>query len=391
MFRRITNILGFPVQDLVELHPAQLTGLLEIAWNFRKHPPPPNPTGHPDHRSDVPGLAIANLPGAVLDPTSLGTNAATLASTIRFLQPGLRWDHLIYAYMIENTRIFEIFRRVVQQFVHGDRSPGSAGTMRWLRNTEELFFRDQPPFSITTLTSYIRPDRGSIRRNAYQRMFGMELNHGKDDNSPYPYVRAKAANNDFVTTFEELLRESWVGYVHRTTTTANPTDDSKIADLANSLHDMLRERRISGNLSREEFVAVSTMSWFHLTIDNDLPLFDDLGINESTPEQRLFEVAKLVGLPAHKYSRSYFLVAETISQVLAGIETGLFNTVATARNFYDPTLGSLADQMNTINTYWSKFSGRDMKARKVASDQIQVNNNEPTKRPSKTLARANGS
>ena len=31
------------------------------------------------------------------------------------------WDHLIYAYMIENTRICEIFRRVVHEFTHGEK------------------------------------------------------------------------------------------------------------------------------------------------------------------------------------------------------------------------------------------------------------------------------
>ena len=66
-------------------------------------------------------------------------------------------------------------------------------------STEELFYRDPPPFSITTVSSHIRPDLRASRRNAYQRMFGMDLNHGADDNSPYPFVRADAANNEFVS------------------------------------------------------------------------------------------------------------------------------------------------------------------------------------------------
>ena len=31
------------------------------------------------------------------------------------------------------------------------------------------------------------------------------------DNKPYPYIRAEASNKEFVGTFEELLREVWIG------------------------------------------------------------------------------------------------------------------------------------------------------------------------------------
>ena len=369
MFRRIAQQTN-SAQGLVQLHPVELMGLLEQAWNLRNHPPPAQPTGHPDHRSDTPGLNIPTLPIPVLNPPNPPAVPAPVATFSRLLQPDLRWDHLIYAYMIENTRIYEIFRRVVHDFVHGERSPGSPDTMLWLRNTEELFYRDPPAFSITTLTSHIRPDLRGLRRNAYQRMFGMDLIHGQDDGTAYSYTKAKAANNDFVATFEELLREVWVGHINRSTTTSNPTDDAKITDLARSLHDMLKERRLNGNLSREEFFSVSMMSWFHLTVEQDppLPIIIDLGVKETTPEQRLFEIAKLVGLPAHMYSRSYFQVADAISAVLIAIETGALNTTGAARTFYDPTFpNNLANFMNTINTHWSKFSGRDMKAGKVVT------------------------
>ena len=72
------------------------------------------------------------------------------------------------------------------------------------------------------------------------------------------YVKAEAANSEFVSTFEELLREVWIGIENVTNFSgAEPTDDAKIADLAEKLHDMLISRRQGGNLSREEFVFVS--------------------------------------------------------------------------------------------------------------------------------------
>ena len=48
--------------------------------------------------------------------------------------PGL-WDHLIYAYMVENTRVYEIFRRVLEEYAYGERlgvppTRGNAGCAR---------------------------------------------------------------------------------------------------------------------------------------------------------------------------------------------------------------------------------------------------------------------
>ena len=167
-------------------------------------------------------------------------------------------------------------------------------------------------------------------------MFGMDLNHGTDDNKPYPYVKAEAANTEFVSTFEEFLREVWIGIENRNNETgANPKDDAKIADLAKKLHDMLRTRRETGNLSREEFDFVSMLSWFHLTVDSDdLPIVEDLRAQATTPDERLFKIAQRVGLPAHGLSRSYFEIADSISRILIEIETGLFNVSDAAPALY---------------------------------------------------------
>ena len=85
---------------------------------------------------------------------------------------------------------------------------------------------------------------------------------------------------------------------------------------------MLIARRQSGNLSREEFFFVSMMSWFHLTVDSDLPIIADLKAQGTSAEQRLFKIAQMVGLPAHGLSRSYFEIADAISAVLIAIESG---------------------------------------------------------------------
>ena len=162
--------------------------------------------------------------------SSLASPGAARAADRRWL---LRWDHLIYAYMIENTRVYEIFRRVAARVSPRRKARHAAGCEHpeLAAQHRGAVLQRPAPFLITNVSSHIRSDLRANRRNAYQRMFGMDLNHGADDGKPYPYVKAEAANSEFVATFEEFLREVWVGITYvGATSSSNPTDDSKIAD-----------------------------------------------------------------------------------------------------------------------------------------------------------------
>ena len=275
--------------------------------------------------------------------------------------------------MIENTRLYEIFRRVVDEYRHGEKlgTPLDAATQNWLRNTEELFYSDSAPFLITNVSSHIRSDLRASRRNAYQRMFGMDLNHGADDGKPYTYIKAEAANSEFVATFEEFLREVWVGITYVTaTSSSNPTDDSKIAELAEKLQNMLQSRRLSGNLSREEFAFVSMMSWFHLTLEvNNSPIVSSLRAEAVGVENILFKIAERVRLPAHGLSKSFFDIADPISRLLIQIEMGTYNVTPAVRALYDRVTFPAGPEpdMRTIITHWTAITGHDVKARKVAT------------------------
>lgn len=361
MFRQIAARMGNPTA-LFDLHPMELASLLDVAWS-RRAANGSLPLGHPDNRSNVnpPPLPLP-LPLPVPNPLD------PVGEDFR----SIRWDHLIYAYMIENTRIFEIFRRVVLEMLHGERLGTPLGSaQRWLRNTEELFFKDGAPFLVTSITSQLRSDLRAGRRNAYQRMFGMELNHGGDDGRPYPYTRADAANGDFVSTFEELLREVWIGMTYvNAVNTANPTDPARIALLAERLHDMFRSRRQNGNLSREELAAVSTMSWFHFTLEFNSPIVVSLRADATGTEQRLFKVAERVGLPAHGLAKHFFEIADPLSRILTQIETGDYNTVDAVPALYTPD-SSVAESpeaaMRQIILNWTAIRGVDVKSRKVTA------------------------
>ena len=373
MFRQYAASIQGGANALFLQHPSVLTTLLEVAWQSRALASN-RPLGDPGHRSNLPQLPdfwLDALKNSAVPPIAPPTGVASIIGTTLGLSPSTQrtvlWEHLIYAYMIENTRIYELFRRVLHEFLHGEKlGVPTDAAQHWLRNTEELFYRDPAPFSITTLSSHIRPDMRATRRNAYHRMFGMDLNHGTDDGQPYAYLKADAYNNEFVPTFEEFLREAWIAIANvNNTSGANPKDQGKIENLVEQLHDMLMTRRTNGNLSREEFAAVSTMSWFHLTVESNSPIIVALRAEAVSPEQRLFKIAERVGLPAHGLSKSFFDIADTISQVLIAIEaisTGIVPALVATGTSLNP----FQTAMNTIITYWSIITGHDVKAGKVA-------------------------
>ena len=199
MFRAFDVVLGNQPDTqnprLFLLHPLDLTALLELAWDRRQEQPSVT-LGRPFHRSDLNRFEDTWFGNpALTGPASSLSRWTTrrFRSTSRQLleaidssresppsrQNEVLWDHLIYAYMIENTRAYEIFRRVVHEFTHGEKlGSASRETQQWLRSTEELFYRDPPSFFISAITSHVRPDQEATRRNSYQRLLGMDLNHG---------------------------------------------------------------------------------------------------------------------------------------------------------------------------------------------------------------------
>ena len=367
MFRQLARLLepGSTAQAAAEkvlaTHPIQLSRYLEEAWAER------NTNLLAPGTLDIP----TTIPQLALERDS-GIRATIPAVSIADYPPAI-WDHLIYAYMIENTRIYEIFRRVIEEYAFGERlSIASAPGQAWLRTTEALFYRDSPPFQIYALSSWVRPDIRAVRRNAYHRMFGVDLNHGTDDNRPYPYPRAAAANTEFITTLEGLLREVWRAIENlRNQVGPNTTDVSTIANLARALHDMLRVRRQEsiGNLARDELWHVSTMGWFHLTLTHNTPIVVDLKAEASSAAERLQKIGERVGLPAHGRSDSYFYLAESLSLLLRAIEVGTFNTTSGAPGLY------LVTEFQAIQrtiTHWSIATGRDVKSPTVAIAQTPV-------------------
>ena len=248
---------------------------------------------------------------------------------------------------------------MLQEFNHGEKlgHPNLEGTQNWLHITEELFFQDHQ-FNIFSLTSNLRPDEAASRRNAYYRMFGMDLNHGKDNSQPYPYIKAQAANQDFVPVFQKFLYEVWQGIKYREVKIgAKETNNTAIVNLALRLRDMLHARRRGGNLRREEFYYVAQMSWFHLALETESDIVTELRAQAPSPHERLTKIGEKVGAPIHRMAENYFKLAEPTSRILSFIEEQTDDLKA--ETFYQ--IPNIRDDAETIITHWSAATGQDLK------------------------------
>lgn len=334
---------GFPARRYLEAHPFTLASLMEVLWALRDRN---------EFQSDVGAFPF-----------------------LENIQNGNYWPwHLIYAYVIENTRIYEIFEKVIFEYFHGEKlgfPRTRPGTNRWLRTAEELFYKSSSNYLVQSFISNIRSDIRSGRRSAYYRMFGMDLNHGTGTAANYPYHKPSAANKEFVSLFEEFLSEVWIGIANWTNQIGpNPTDDPKITDLIRRLNELLTTRRQEGNLRREEFFYVATMSWMHLTLYvDDYDVVTDMGISAQSPAERLRQMGERVGLPAHPKADAFFEMAEALSTILLSIEHLILVPPQPAapiipQNFYALN-APLRPAAEIAITQWSMATGKDLKSVKV--------------------------
>lgn len=285
--------------------------------------------------------------------------------------------HLIYAYLLENSNLENITRRVIWEHLHGERLPTLADitTYNWLRTTEQLFYSFGPDYFSGTTISLIRERPGATRRNAYYRMFGMDLNHGMEDGRPYPYEKAQVANREFVQVFESFLQEGWRAVINASNSAGeNQTDAAALADLGLRLQLMLNERRggraLGPNLAFEEFSAIAAMSWLRLLIDSNNDVVNDLKATAASPEERLRKIGERIGIPSHAHAHSYFRLAPRVSRLLIEIEAGLYSTTTQVQALYlppPPAANPLRDRLVEIIDHWSRASGRNLKARPVAA------------------------
>jgi hypothetical protein len=292
---------------------------------------------------------------------------------------------MIFAYLTENTRMLQIFEKLIEKY-NVDEEFGIADNpiaFSWMQNSQRLFFHDHV-LRHSAANRIIKSGADASRRNAYWRMFGMDLAFG-DSNSqsgtPYPYHKAKTTNQQFIVLFEKYLAEVWQAYINaRNTSGANTADINVLTDLAIDMQELLWARRgnvgvntyANLNLSREEFASVLITSWFMFVISDDTPVVQFLNCQASTIGERLIKIGNKVGIPAHSKSQSLFEMAGAASNVLRRIEEGgifdnqgrmtdiLSSLIPGAVGVLDADINFMTDLMTIINN-WEKATGHKIK------------------------------
>lgn len=282
----------------------------------------------------------------------------------RFVPPGgpPAWDHLGYSYVLENTRAVQVMRRVVHQYRAGE-SLGvpSVETQRWLDTTEALLFGAANPLAPWLSTSSVRRDPEAVRRNAYWRLFGMDLAFGDDDNRPAAYDKAAASNGGFARLFEELLYELWQAIANITNLSGvNNTDRDRIYRIVEELRFVLRSRRQNQQLAREELAAATALGWVELSLLTNTPVVVDLKAEATSASNRLRRIGERVGMPCHSRSASFFSMASELSLFLRTIESSLLTDATIDALYTDPALVNVSRR---VITEWSAATGKDLKSR----------------------------
>ena len=308
--------------------------------------------------------------------------------------------HLFYSYLLENTRLLQIFERVIEKYLH-DEDLGIApqAVYQWILNSEKLFFKDSSTRS-SNIRSLLRASYDANRRNAYHRLFGVDLAFG-DINSQsggaYPYQKANTANQQFIPLFERYLSEIWQGYINaRNTSGPNTSDVNSLVDLAIQIQELLAARRggrpggglnvySTTNLSMEEYASVFLVTWFTFIISDNTQVVQFLNCQSSTIGERLIKIGAKVGVPAHTKCQALFEMAGPASNILTLLEAGGYlNNNANVQAMLSslnppPTITLDSDYMNyfllVINN-WEKATGHKIKTvEQSISGSVRVQQN----------------
>ncbi|MDB5136614.1 MAG: hypothetical protein JWP37_3217 [Mucilaginibacter sp.] len=279
--------------------------------------------------------------------------------------------------------MLQIFERFFEKYLIDEEFgiADSSTVFNWIQNSEKLFFKNDTP-RLSNIRSLIRPNAEATRRNAYWRMFGMDLAFGDIESSPggsLTYDKARTANQQFIILFEKYLSEIWQGYINaRNSSGANTSDINVIIDLARQLREILIARR--GNttlnsyanlsLSKEEFSSVLMTSWFAFIISDDTPVVNFLNCQSSTIGERLIKIGNKVGIPAHSKCQSLFEMAGAASTILTTLEVGgvldndseMQNMLSSLNPPVVPSVNAnyMSDFLTVINN-WEKATGHAIK------------------------------
>lgn len=375
----------------LRMHPLEAHALMEAAHEFRVWDQS-RELGHPDRRTDTPAL-----PRHLIDLFNSSTNPFIQANRDLF-RPGtdpvdgqpstsprngrLRCSHWIYIYLIECTRCFQIFQRVLFEYRFDEKLLGTPlpAAQPGMRLFEDLFCSPPPVFGISHIVSSIRPDATAVRLNAYDRVLGLKLPFPDENGQPYRYHEASVANRDFMPTLYRFLEEIWILIANNSNASgSNPGDAAAAAAAADLLRSGMLPRYQHGNLAREQCYFACMFEFLQVVLAWNSPIIVSTRCEAATPEERLKRLGERVGIPSHHMSFYFFRIAESVGNLLTDIEAGVYNDPAAIQALYDPA-SPLEPQMRQIIEFLGNATGRNLKSR-TQGVAINAPNSDPAMIP----------
>jgi hypothetical protein len=298
--------------------------------------------------------------------------------------------HLIYPYLVENTRAIQIIEKLLLSFLSGEMEEKPTGSrisnlaIRWMQNTENLFFNYLDEEFNQNNRSILKPTSVASRRNAYYRMFGMDLAFGdRKENAPVEFHKPGASNKNFISFFEKFLTQFWKSYSNSIKNTGGNIESSSIIETAQKLREMLMAIRTTeldftnyrfANLSNLEYTSSVLASWIYFIISYNSPLVQFFNCTGNTAGERLIKIAQRVRISAHIKSDYFLIMAPAMNNVLRNIELDLYSFsnephVKRIIGSHNPSLSppGTPDEMNTLNeilmiiNQWEKATGHRIK------------------------------
>jgi hypothetical protein len=338
-------------ETLLYGHPDEIIALAEIFWR--------------QHAAALGSQAAFAWPqkkiARVLDDH--GTDWWTGARGVPPPAPAHR-DHIIYAYLIEKTGIFDIFRTANELYKSdADMPTRSEESQRFWRMADCLIFSAPAQNTVWDLACRIDGDE-QARRKSLHGAFGFEVAAENPQAQGNIRKAPTGSASEFVSHFEAFGTEVWRGIVNRKNTTrANDTNYEAIVMHATWLHDMLKSKRQRSNLSLEEFRAAGIMSLLHLAVDFDTAIVKDFKAEANDPGERLDRIAERVGIAANPNARALFEMAPVFSKLLRFIELDQIRDAASAERLC--RLSPLCDWTAKVINLYSETTGRDLRVRRT--------------------------
>ena len=219
--------------------------------------------------------------------------------------------------MIENTRVYEIFRRVLEEYAlrRAARRARRDEGQRWLRTTEAAVLPRQS--ALPDLHARELDPPGHPRRAAQRRTSGCSASTSTTAPTTTARTRTRARRPPTPSSRRRsrscCARCGGRSRTSRNQVGPNQTDVTTIANLARALFDMLRVRRQEQRREPRARRAVPRLDDGLVPPDAELQHADRPATSRPTrrpPAERLQKIGERVGLPAHSRADSYFRLAD---------------------------------------------------------------------------------